>query len=618
MSQLHGNQIKDNSIKIGGAKNKLNPDGKFDMGTHGIQSDFVPELDADLVNLKYIQDNILLGSTQGGITVLDEGGTTEGVDKFSGMTTLNFRGETVLVKQGATGNTVDIFIPPPDYADFFNTGTTVVSDYTTITRNVSEPTSEGTPFYIGGWSAGDNVATVYSGNLGSSTNMTYTTPSEFNCVDDATTFTVEVQGVNATTSNSVTLDSNKSDTTNNITIQVSSFQADTDRYKCIVTVTVNITAIFPNSGRFDIVLTHDNGSEGTFTKTQSNIFYDSNANAAAINGTVAISESTPVISQNSGIYFYDDNSQFQIVVSDIDYINQDTYPTDYQIRARGEEYNLPTITAIENGLTGWTGNYNDLNLSYTKSDWTITTNNFFTISTTANVRSNIKDYTVGSDINSSNAAVIIDTYVSGASRIYEDFDRETRRLESDLATAWESTASLVTADGGNGLQVIGSRLVYPLDLDFGTFSPSAASQPDYTQASIGSGDKVYYTEFHSSNVAITSSNGIFTFDTSITESDISNGYFKIEISPDGSGWLDLTTAYAGGGLDDGDGCRVSGLTLDSDSQMEFTLGDGTGTLPGFTDTLYIRLTFTSALRASTYASADYIDTLSISGGNWAS
>lgn len=56
--QINGNQIEDGSINIGGDKNKLNPDGIFDMGTHGLRSDYYPTENNDLINLEYLTTEI--------------------------------------------------------------------------------------------------------------------------------------------------------------------------------------------------------------------------------------------------------------------------------------------------------------------------------------------------------------------------------------------------------------------------------------------------------------------------------------------------------------------------------------------------------------------------------
>lgn len=622
MSQIHGDQLQKNSVRLGGQDSRVIPEGDLYMGTFGIKSDREPVDDNDFINYGFLKD---YASTSGGssepIQVKYNSGNDSGTDFFPNVQVFNFRGDTVLLRQGNSGNIVDIFIPPPVYAPYFNTGSATVASYSTISRNVSAPDTDDNPFSIGAWTAGNNVPTVYSSNLSAGTNITYSTPAKFNLYDLTTQFTVKLIETQTLTADiehthTLTIDSNKSATVNGITITISGLEADSDRYKCLVSISINLPSIISEGGRFDVQLIHDNLSEGTHTKTQNSLFYDTNPINPTIDGSVAIQESTPVIGYNSGVMFYDDNSQFQVDITDINNINNRSYALDYQIRIRGEEYNLPQLTAIESALTGYTGKYSDASISYQKTNWTMTSDNFFSITETANIRSNTKDYTVFSDVNSSNSAIIIDTYKSNATRLNEDFDRETRRLNSDLATPWDSTQNINTYGGNNGLQIIGSRLIYPLDKDFGVFKPNAVSQPDYTSATIGSIDRVYYSEFHSSNIAITSSNGVFTFSTNITESDISNGYFKLEISPDGSQWLDCTVSYGGGGLNDGDGCRVLSVDLDSDSQIEFTLGDGTGTVPGYTDKMYFRITFTSNLRSTLFSTAKYIGNLSISGGNW--
>jgi hypothetical protein len=58
--KMHGNQLRNDSINIGGSNNKLNPDGSFDMGTHGLKTAYIAINDDDITNYKTIRDNTAL------------------------------------------------------------------------------------------------------------------------------------------------------------------------------------------------------------------------------------------------------------------------------------------------------------------------------------------------------------------------------------------------------------------------------------------------------------------------------------------------------------------------------------------------------------------------------
>ena len=170
------------------------------------------------------------------------------------------------------------------------------------------------------------------------------------------------------------------------------------------------------------------------------------------------------------------------------------------------------------------------------------------------------------------------------------FNNETLRLKSDLATAWDSTQSLASYDGGNGLEVLDSRLVYPT-INFTPYDPNHASQPDYSALS---GNRLYYRAF--SQAGVSHSNGIFQFgDYNVTETNITNQDVLFELSLDGINWFNMNLPYLGGALSNGDGCRMNSDTvaLNINNEIQFTFGSGlfTTALTGGGWGVWLRITY---------------------------
>ena len=142
-----------------------------------------------------------------------------------------------------------------------------------------------------------------------------------------------------------------------------------------------------------------------------------------------------------------------------------------------------------------------------------------------------------------------------------------------------SSTSIATADGGTGLQVGGipgtsvsgayHHLIYP-NYDYGSpWTPSG--NPDYSSLT---GTKYYYRNFWSVSEN-GEANGIFNITgTNVTETNLTNGNFILEISLDGTTWYDCKEHYSIGALPDNDGPRINWVAqnLDTNSHLEFTLG----------------------------------------------
>lgn len=513
----------------------------------------------------------------GGVTTQDEGSAVE-----TPATILNFIGADVFVV--SSGGKTNVYVPAPSWVSHFDTsdGTNdcELSDHSVSNRLIADPTSEGTPFKIGSWTAGTSHS---AHRTNAHTYTTTNTCSFFN--NTSTTIEVNVYDVDGTTPlathTTAAITGNTNVTVDNITIAVTSFASDTvGKYKGIITVTFNIDDVIANGGRYSVETIHHNSDDGDFTYSQDDIFSDIEPNVAALTG-VTISENSSSTVQKSGVYYYDTGSTFNIGISDIDYLNGNTYPTT-QVQIVGTEYGLPTLSLQGSDLTGWTTKWDSDNDSYSKANWTINSSNFYSLTTTGNVTATPIDWAAGSSQVSSNASFAVDTYNGSNSDTTESFQDESKRLKVDLSTSWDKTQDLTSYDDNNGAQIAGTNLMYP-ETDYSAYEPDSGSQPDYSAVS---NDRTWYSYYRDNNVA--HSNGIFTLTgTGLTEANMTADKFIVEISLDsGSTWYNMNEDYTGGSLSDGDGCRTDKATYTLDAgtkRWKFTLGTGgtTGSGTGY-------------------------------------
>ena len=376
--------------------------------------------------------------------------------------------------------------------------------------------------------------------------------------------------------------------------------------------------IIPQGGRFSVVLTHTNGTDGTYIFSQLNVFRDSEALTVGVGGTLTVLPQAPVVKQISGVYMYTTGSQWHVNLPLINNLNSISYPTTQQLSI--DDTNLYINTTInahgEGGAYStfqvgtWTRQYNTTGAIYDKLDWTTdlangTNWNNGTGSINVNyATATAYDWTSVTAVTSASYNYLIDTYVDSSDRNSEMFRSETLRLQSNLITPWDNTANL---SGGTGLQVLGDRLVYPR-YNFTPYLPSGStSQPNYTTLS---GDRDYFRAFQTNGLNV--SNGVIVFsDYNITEADVLSQDVLFDISIDsGATWYSLNLPYVGGALSDGSGCRVNpgeyglGVGTTNPNALAFTLGYG------FSTYIIFRITFTSA------ATTKYIGGLDITEGNW--
>jgi len=556
----------------------------------------------DIANKQYVDDALL--NANGKLTIEDEG-----VQITTSATTINFIGSDVLAEVDSNGNyRVNVYIPTPEYSPYFNTitanGDARVPSISTTNRYIASPTTEGNPYKIGNWSGG----TTHNSIRNSVSVLTYTTNGVFSLINEATTFTVNVYDADNSTilsTNNITIDSNKTNTINNISITTSSYSSDADKYKSSISIVININTILPNGGRFSVEMIHDNSTDGTYTFTQNNIFKDNEILTTNMSGNITILPNVPVIKTISGVEFYTLNTEWNAYANGINNINSNSYPISQQVRINDNNFFISEILNIHGNNVAyyhfdtntWSTIYNTSGSTFNKTDWTTDQANYINWSHVngaildTNINLITYDWSQISQTNSQNYNYLIDTLVDDSDRNSERFrsenDASYPRLQNDLATDWINTQSLINNDG---LQILGDRLVYP-QYNFKNYLPNQVTDNiDYTTINT---DRTYIRKFDTNNSLSVGNGKIIFTDHNISENDIQNDIVKIELTIDnGIKWLTFKGQF---GLF-ADSCRVYidsyGLIGNPDinnSSMAFTFGNPPN---NYSDHIILKITFT--------------------------
>ena len=495
----------------------------------------------------------------------------EGVVVSNNGKILNFIGAGV--RAISPGNEVQIYIPSVDFVSHFNTqdgaNDARVINFATFNRAISNSTIVGSPFDFGDWLPGSFRDCL------NNTSVLYNTSDSCSFIDLTTTFEIRVYDADdtslLTSFTTAAIGSDGVYSGNDIEVTITGLINNLIKYQGDVTVNIAIGSIIPHGGRFSTQITHHDGTDGDFIKSQGPIFFDDEPLIASI-GSIECQENTMsiVTKQLSGVYFYTLNSMFEIDIIDIDNLNAISYPL-AQVNVRGTDFGLPTLNIAGSDMVGWSNEWDDTNDSYNKTNWAISQNNYYALLVSGSITARYVDWDYGPNTVGVGSTIAIDTYINNSTRIYEDFRTETYRVGSDLMVTWDSGSDLNTYQTGSGIQVRGSKLVYP-QIDYSIYDPFTGSQPDYTTMS---GSLYYYRPmWHDS---INHSNGRFQLgDHNIVEADLSNKDFELWLSLNGSDWYTLNSDYAGGVLSDGDGCRVNTdiYNIPDNNQLAFTFGAG--------------------------------------------
>jgi hypothetical protein len=415
------------------------------------------------------------------------------------------------------------------------------------TPRISKPTTEGNPFKTG--SAPNNVWQTLA--KASYESPVTTGRIQYDTVASCTGFSADATGdakfvINVYDANGTsvltggTLDTSATNAiyqtqtfTNGtgITLAISNYAADLPtKFSADVSIVIDagtiLTANGLDGGRYHvgIVMTTDTATDGggvysyfgpngnsstSYNGETNDVFFDSNPSTPSINGTTTIVESsTPaniITKYLSGVQYYTitsgNGSQFELDVSDIDNFNANTQgrggDDDWNFRAIGTNYGLPTLQLEAWGpsvgtFTGvdWPDFYNASDVAFDYNSWAINNSNFRFRNNTATVSGQVYDpWNSGNTVNSSNAAILIDTYaeISNSTLLRERFDDEQYRLErTGTYTAFVPTATLT----GSGLTnqtgssspfcqacTVGSNIIQP-----SIFFKDNGNSPQYASA----------------------------------------------------------------------------------------------------------------------------------------
>jgi hypothetical protein len=509
-------------------------------------------------------------------------------ETFSSISTMIFRGGSVTIPSpGSTATgvsvtgpapTVTVWIPAPNYVGYFSPslggGTSrYIAQPTNSTYNTT-PGNSG-DFGIGSWSPATNFsANTTRPTINSSSNLTAFTESEFGCFNNGTTMSFTLYNHDGSVLSSIdnyVINGSGSTSSNGLVITVNSFLPDSDRYKANVSGTIAVGTLFPNGGRFSWNVKHYNGEGsgnagfGIYSFTSSDILYDSDGSSSSANiaGGADFNELTPTTVQYSGVKFYAMSSTFALTASNINLLNDQTFPTTKQIdftctnlavSGSLDGYADGTKGGVGSIITGWSIDWNNSGLTFSKTATVnssstyipgFSTNNTISSSATSYVRSTIYDWSTVGFSQSVSRAMLFDTY-SPSSVTYANnpLDSETGRLSttgvmSSGTAAFDSTLSLSTTNVDE-LQYIFGRVIYPQS-NFTAFYPTInwTASVDYSSLS---GDNKIFTVYTDINTGATTSltlndyrwhvtsygkdasyatsfaNGIFVFNSNFSES----------------------------------------------------------------------------------------------------
>lgn len=547
-------------------------------------------------------DNLTIGNVQSttGLTkylVVDNNGNTfyqtgggggvavDVVDYATGVTyssvsTMIFRGGVVSIP-GSTANgvsvtgpapTVTVWIPAPNYVGYFSPSLGSGG----FSRYISQPDTNGYTSSVVPGNFGYGTWTPNITNLRDTTNLsTFTafTASNFGCFNLSTTLNFYVYKEDGTTVVSqilgFTVSAAGSYTSNGLTINVSSVAPDNDRYKASVTGTINLATLFPNGGKFNWKIVHNNGegagniSYGVYSFTQTNpVFYDSDgtSSSANISGTVVYDEDTAKVKYYSGVAFYDLGTTFSMTASGLNLVNDITLPNGPQADFVFTNLAMSTINGFADGsingyaLTGWTLNWNKSGLTFSRKS-TITSSGYWIggnlssntpnpysfsgnlVNTTSGsyVTTNLYDYTTADTKSSSSKLVLIDTRTPGSvTYMTNPIDSENDRLSMSGVTAsgsaaFDSTLSLSTTNTDE-LQYIFGRVIYPQQ-DFRSFKPVLNSGLSIDYSALSGSNKTFtvYTNLSTAATTSLSFNGYRWHVTSYSKvgsQSFGGGYFQ--------------------------------------------------------------------------------------------
>ena len=486
---------------------------------------------------------------------------------YSGIQNIIFRGGVVNVP-GGTGSavavlgaapTVTVWIPAASYVDYFTP--TIFSS--TTPRFISNPT--GGFFEIGSWSASsDFTSNTLRATTNSYSNITAFSTGEFACYNTGTTMSFIFYGATGGILSQIqnfTINSVGSTSSLGLTISVSSFSADKDRYKAIVSGIIHLPTLLPNGGRFSFTVTHFNSegpgntSSGVYQYSSSNIFFDNDGATSSITilGPMDFDEISASPVYYSGVALYKAGQTFSLTASSINLLNDQTFPNTWQLR-----YGLTSMAVSGNfdgfadgskpsvgtQITGWNLDYNNSGLTYSRIVNVNQTGQYIpgystnnTISTTPASFISLShwDWSLIATTQSSRKRMLFDTLTPASPTYNNDpIESELERLITSSITqsgtsSFVSTQSLVTTYTDE-LQYLWGRVIYP-QTDFTQFYPVLNFTASVNYSGLTGSTKLFdiFTDLNTNQITSLTFSGYRWHTTSYTKGGdtFGNGIFTI-------------------------------------------------------------------------------------------
>ena len=508
----------------------------------------------------------------------------------------------VLVTQD-TPVTVTVWIPQPDYVGYFSPSLNTAA----TSRYIATPTSNtysSTPGNTGSYATGTWVpSTDFTGSTtrpvvgnATSTISSAFNEAEFACYDLSTTLQFqlfdsdgsEIRGMTISLTGTGTFNS----TPSGLSINVSSFLPDSDRYKAAASGSINLSTIFPNGGKYvGWKITHYNSGYGpgagsplvpgeyTFS-TLTGYFWDNDLSPSSANlsGSVVFDESTPTLVYYSGVAFYDSGSTFALTASGVDLLNDITFPSSKQIDF--STTNMSTTGTLDGhsdgtkaagtAITGWNLEWDKSGLTYSRTStvnatgyWIpgFSTNNTISSSGVSRVTSTLYDWASVASYNSGYKAMLFDTVNSASKSYFNDpLESETGRLLTGSVLTTNGSAAFVSnvTLPSDELQYIFGRVIYP-QTNFQNFFPLINQTNSVNYSSLSGSNKTFNIYDNIGSGAGTTTPLVFNgYRWHVTSygansgfsSDISTGRFKFNPSNFLEAYLDRNTQTSSAGTQD--------------------------------------------------------------------
>ena len=413
---------------------------------------------------------------------------------------INFTGADVSALAGS--GQANIYIPAVSYASHYNT-----TDGDTGNQSVSESISRTTTristasagqFLTNGWENTNQAASL-------NTSASFTTPGVVTGFGGDATATVTAFSADGTTvletytTPALTGNATHTSSSGFITVTITSYGADDNRFQANMAVAVNIGSILTGAGysggRYNVFISMspDTTTDGTgpYTYTQTSVFLDSNPTTPSV-GAVTIGETggSVVTKFLSGVEYYTTGSDFTLGATNINQLNRNTARTTANIQISAPNYGINSLNQSPFGtgsgnFSGWTSQNTQDAVSYSNTAYAINNSNFRYMGTAGRGRSLARDpWASSSNTQSSSASILVDTYGTTSTNTFEGFTDEARRQESDYTTAWTSTADLTSGEAMvyNGQLIVPNQAVLTsggVNTVWTSFSPNPSGQPSY-------------------------------------------------------------------------------------------------------------------------------------------